>query len=154
MTAVSYNQLPDAALEGGRCMDAGPRAGRGVVRQRTRRRGGARWLPSSTTFAGDSTSVAMQALRQRLLREHLTKVRSPFVAASLLWAAEEAAALAWSTPYPLLVFPALLEEKLAGARAYCRAQARIHRRSSRILHTAFVSGHGRIQSAVPQSKSI
>jgi hypothetical protein len=76
----------------------------------------------------------------------LARVRNPFVAASLVWAAEEASVLAWSTPYPLLVFPVLLEEKLAAARTYCRVQARIQRRSNRILRATGLSEMPRIDS--------
>ena len=63
-----------------------------------------------------------------------------------MWAAEEASVLAWSTPYPLLVFPVLLEEKLAAARTYCRVQARIHRRSNHILRATGLSEMPRIDS--------
>jgi hypothetical protein len=40
-------------------------------------------------------------------------------------AATDAEALAWSTPYPLLFLPALLEEKLAGARLWLGHQQEI-----------------------------
>jgi len=40
-------------------------------------------------------------------------------------AANEAAALAWNTLFPLLVFPALFEEKTAAALRHARQQARI-----------------------------
>jgi hypothetical protein len=50
-------------------------------------------------------------LRRRLLTGGLNPVREPGLGAQLRRAANEAAALAWVTPYPLLVFPVLFEEK-------------------------------------------
>ena len=48
-------------------------------------------------------------------------------------AAGEAAALAWTTPIPLLVFPVLFEEKAATAILQSRRQARILKRSRELL---------------------
>jgi len=48
-------------------------------------------------------------------------------------AAGEAAALAWTTTIPLLVFPALFEEKAATAILQTRRQARILKRSRELL---------------------
>ncbi|MGH7941850.1 MAG: hypothetical protein ACREFR_12350 [Limisphaerales bacterium] len=48
-------------------------------------------------------------------------------------AANEAAALAWTTPVPLLAFPALFEEKAAAAVLQSRRQARILKKSRDLL---------------------
>ena len=48
-------------------------------------------------------------------------------------AANDAAALAWVTAYPLLVFPALLEEKVRAALRQYGRQAGIRRRSANLL---------------------
>ena len=48
-------------------------------------------------------------------------------------AANEAAALAWTTSIPLLVFPALFEEKAAAAVLRNRRQARILKKSRELL---------------------
>lgn len=40
-------------------------------------------------------------------------------------AATEAEALAWSTPYPLLFLPVLMEEKVEGARRWVKRQREI-----------------------------
>ena len=48
-------------------------------------------------------------------------------------AANDAAALAWTTPVPLLVFPALFEEKAAAAVLRNRRQARILKKSRELL---------------------
>ena len=48
-------------------------------------------------------------------------------------AAHEAAALAWTTRYPLLVFPELFEEKTAVNIAHSERQAEVRRLSSELL---------------------
>lgn len=48
-------------------------------------------------------------------------------------AANQAAALAWTTPAPLLVFPVLFEEKAAAAILQERRQARILKKSRELL---------------------
>jgi hypothetical protein len=48
-------------------------------------------------------------------------------------AANEAAALAWTTPAPLLVFPVLFEEKAAAAVLQNQRQARILKKSRDLL---------------------
>jgi len=48
-------------------------------------------------------------------------------------AANEAAALAWTTPAPLLVFPVLFEEKAAATVLQDRRQARILKKSRELL---------------------
>ncbi len=58
---------------------------------------------------------------------------SPDLTAPLRRAANEAAALAWLTPYALLVFPTLLEEKAQAARHQTLRQAGIRRRSRNLL---------------------
>ena len=55
---------------------------------------------------------------------------------TLRQAADEAAALVWLTPYPLLLLPALLEEKTQVARQKVALQARIRRQSSELLTLA------------------
>ena len=73
-----------------------------------------------------------EPLKARLLairqREAGTKWDAP-----LRDAANEAAALAWTTPVPALVFPALFEEKAAAAVLQNRRQARILKKSRELL---------------------
>src|SRR5262245_31466317 len=45
----------------------------------------------------------------------------------------EAEALAWSTPYPMLFLPELVEEKVAAARTYASRQESILRRQQQAL---------------------
>jgi hypothetical protein len=51
-------------------------------------------------------------------------------------AADEAAALAWASPYPFLVLPALLEERVAHARARAQRQWEIQERSRPLIALA------------------
>jgi hypothetical protein len=52
-----------------------------------------------------------ERLKARLLAESLDGVWEPKLNSEVRRAANEAAALAWLTPYPLLVFPSLFEER-------------------------------------------
>lgn len=54
-------------------------------------------------------------LKSRLLIEQLRLVSNASLNSQVRRAANEAAALAWLTPYPLLVFPSLFEEKSSRA---------------------------------------
>jgi hypothetical protein len=75
--------------------------------------------------------VELERLKERLLREHLCRADHPAVRNQLRRAAREAAALAWTTPYALLVFPGLLEEKLSAARRYVERQAQLRAAAER-----------------------
>lgn len=70
----------------------------------------------------------LERLKDRLLRELLRETPKPQLNPLLRRAANEATALAWTTPYPLLVLPVLLEEKAEDARRYARHQAGIWNR--------------------------
>jgi hypothetical protein len=68
-------------------------------------------------------------LKERLLKEALARAGDPALNPLLRRAANEAASLAWFTPFPLLVFPVLLEEKAEAARCQQARQRQIRRRS-------------------------
>ncbi len=74
-----------------------------------------------------------ERLRTELLTEELRQAWEPALASQVRRAANEAAALAWVTPYPILFFPALFEEKLATARAVAARQGQIRLRSRELL---------------------
>lgn len=69
----------------------------------------------------------LEQLKSTLLRPVLNGMRNPELQSKLCWAANEAASLAWMTPIPLLVFPALFEEKVGSARDQWMKQQRIRR---------------------------
>jgi hypothetical protein len=64
-----------------------------------------------------------ERLKDRLLARQLTA--APELNVPLRRAANEAAALAWATVFPLLVFPVLFEEKTEAALRRAERQARI-----------------------------
>ena len=73
--------------------------------------------------------AALEELKQRLF-EATAKARSDSATLSCLRrAAEEAASLAWTTPFPLLVLPELFAEKAAEACVRSQRQQEIRQRS-------------------------
>jgi hypothetical protein len=74
-----------------------------------------------------------EQLKNRLLARQLDELEHPELNMAVRRAANEAAALAWVTVYPLLVFPALFEEKTAAALRHAERQARIYADSREIF---------------------
>jgi hypothetical protein len=72
-------------------------------------------------------------LKARLLAERLEEAWEPEVNSLVRRAANEASALAWLTQYPLLVFPALFEEKAQAAAPVASRQQEIRQRSRELL---------------------
>jgi hypothetical protein len=78
----------------------------------------------------------LDRLKARLLREWLQQTPDPQLYAPLRRAANEAAALAWFTPFPLLLFPGLFEEKARGALRQGARQRCIRNRSRSLVEEA------------------
>ena len=72
-----------------------------------------------------SLELELDRFKDRLLRRLLEETEDSRLKPLLRRAATEASALAWTTAYPLLVLPVLLEEKAEAARLYAERQARI-----------------------------
>ena len=70
----------------------------------------------------------LERLKERLLREWLASVPAPELNAPLRHAGNDATALAWATPVPLLVLPELLKEKAEAALRYVSRQAALRLR--------------------------
>ena len=93
--------------------------------------------PNPMSVAGRSGHYArrrdslesLDELKQRLLREKAAAESDPALFVGLRDAAEEAAALAWATPYPLLLLPELFAEKAAEAGVRSDRHRRIRQRS-------------------------
>ena len=81
----------------------------------------------------DVQETRFERLKARLLRERLDGTWEPEFNAWLRRAANEASALAWTTAYPLLVFPALFEEKVREATHRVRRQRSVYQRSHELL---------------------
>jgi hypothetical protein len=75
----------------------------------------------------------LERLKNRLLGELLAATGQRETSAPLRQAANEAAALAWVTAFPLLVFPALFEEKAHTARLQAQRQVCVRERSRELL---------------------
>ena len=78
----------------------------------------------------------LERLKSSLLREQLSLAEDADLNARLRRAANEAAALAWGTAVPLLVFPALFEEKAETALLQAARQQSIRERSRVLLLAA------------------
>ena len=74
-----------------------------------------------------------ERLKRQLLTLQLAGLAKPELNTPLRRAANEAAALAWVTLYPLLVFPVLFEEKAATAVRQTERQARVYATSRELL---------------------
>jgi hypothetical protein len=78
----------------------------------------------------------LEQLKARLLRPLLGPAAEPGMNMALRRAANEAASVAWFTPFPLLFFPTLLEEKAANARRQQKRQREIRQRTEGLLEEA------------------
>ena len=101
----------------------------------------ARFAPETRFTLPPATNAPFRAnlesdferLKSRLLAETLDEAEQPGLNAPLRRAANEAAALAWITFYPLLVFPTLFEEKSRAAVRQAARQSRIYADSREII---------------------
>jgi hypothetical protein len=83
-----------------------------------------------------SQEADLELLKNRLLNQLLQEIADPSLVSTLYRAATEAAGLAWFTPFPLLFFPALLEEKARALRCRQLRQRQIRRRTEDLLEKA------------------
>src|SRR5580658_647369 len=83
-----------------------------------------------------AAETELEQLKARLLRPLLAPVEEPELNTALQRAANEAASVAWFTPFPLLVFPTLLEEKAERVRRQQERQREIRERTQGLLEEA------------------
>ena len=76
-------------------------------------------------------SADLNALKESLLEERLASGAPAALKAQYRWAADEAAALAFVTPWPSLFFPVLCAEKADAAQEQVARQERIRERTFR-----------------------
>src|SRR6266478_371548 len=74
-----------------------------------------------------------EQLKNDLLVARLGEIWKPGFNSQVRRAANEAAALAWVTPYPLLVFPTLFQEKADAALLIAERQEQVTERSRELL---------------------
>jgi hypothetical protein len=84
---------------------------------------------SALAHAARPGDADLARLRETLLAQLLEETRNPALRTALRRAALEAESVAWLTPIPLLVLPALLEEKARAARFYASRQAELRENS-------------------------
>jgi hypothetical protein len=92
--------------------------------------------PLASVPVRGAAETELEQLKARLLRPLLEPVEEPELSTALRRAANEAASVAWFTPFPLLFFPTLLEEKTATARRQQERQRHIRARSQGLLEEA------------------
>lgn len=92
-------------------------------------------LPTTATFRA-THETELERLKNQLLRQALEFAPSGDYYAPLRRAANEAAALAWATPFPLLFLPTLFDELGTKAKAHTRQQTEIMKRSRKWLTQA------------------
>jgi hypothetical protein len=92
-------------------------------------------LPTAPTYRG-ALENELERLKDRLLAAELARTINLEANVLLRRAANEAVALVWLTPFPLLLLPALFEEKARVARRTVSRQALIRERSSDLLALA------------------
>lgn len=85
--------------------------------------------PSAAPRRGE-LNARLEQLKERLLAPLLASAAHPGLAGEIRWAAHEAAALAWLTPCPVLVLPALLDEKVHKAAHRWERQQLLWRRQN------------------------
>src|SRR5687767_2998193 len=78
----------------------------------------------------------LERLKAKLLGGLLGSADAGLLPAAYRRAANDAAAVAWTTSFPLLVFPELLEEKVREARQRQQHQQAVLARSRRIMDVA------------------
>ena len=89
--------------------------------------------PAPTAPFRATQDSEFERLKIRLLTRQLAEAATPELNTPLRRAANEAAALAWNTLFPLLVFPALFEEKTEAAFRQFERQARVFKTSHELL---------------------
>jgi len=87
-------------------------------------------------FEGAELAEKFAALKGRLLGSLLEETETVALFARYKLAANEAASLAWTTEFPLLVYPGLLEELARRERAHENRQREIHMRTEQLLEAA------------------
>ena len=86
-------------------------------------------LPKPAASFRGAQEAELEQLKARLLQEAIGQTVDPELNAPLRRAANEAAALAWATCYPLLIFPTLFDEKAQSAARQAARQAEIRQES-------------------------
>jgi len=93
-------------------------------------------VPTPAVPFRGTQETELERLKARLLKELIDQTPDREQYALLRRAANEAAGLAWFTPFPLLFFPGLLEEKARAANSQKARQHDVLDRSATLLQEA------------------
>lgn len=85
--------------------------------------------PLPGVVPSETVQLRFVELQNRLVEETLRETPNPFLREGLHQAANEAAALSWTTPFPLLVMPVLFSEKAHSVRLRLGKQHRVSMKS-------------------------
>jgi len=88
---------------------------------------GAGTLAKCTEFCR-AAARKLKQVEEQLIRKLTAETQGSVPQRLIQQAVNEAEALAWSTPYPLLFLPELAQEKIRSARQWNRRQQEIYRR--------------------------
>jgi hypothetical protein len=91
---------------------------------------------ATTPAYRSAVETELDRLKDRLLATELARTTNFETNVLLRRAANDAVALVWLTPYPLLLLPTLFAEKALAARRAAGRQALIRERSSELLALA------------------
>ena len=86
-------------------------------------------MPRFESLTGDLARQEFEQLKARLLERVLQETSEPGLRKQLVLAANEAAAAAWNTTFPLLTLPVLLREKADEVHQYALRQEQVHQAS-------------------------
>ena len=101
------------------------------------------WFDPETEFEpellqGEPLKQAFAGLQATLINQTLGETETLALHAPVKQAANEAAGLAWTTAFPLLVFPTLFQEKLDRARRQQDRAERIKAQTANLMSEAVV----------------
>lgn len=89
--------------------------------------------PGPPTPSRARQDAELERLKKQLLEERRGEAWDSRLRGALRRAANDAAALAWVTPYPLLVFPVLFDERAEAAVNQSLRQNQVRARSRELL---------------------
>ncbi len=84
-------------------------------------------------MTGD-TLIGLEELKRRWMKQELERCADAALRGAVERAADEALALAWTTPFPALFLPCLLQEKAAEARRRWERQQSVMARSIALFY--------------------
>jgi hypothetical protein len=92
--------------------------------------------PRFAPLTAQHVQIRFESLKKRLLQPVLNAEPDAGLRRQLRLASNEAAAVAWTTPFPLLFLPALMEEKTAEVHSYVARQQAVDEATHRLAEAS------------------